>query len=116
MEEFLAGEDGEDKGSGEVEDLPTTPSSYTLPLDDILRAFIRSVQLEPQPVVKQPVTTPPKSCQRQKEVKSLQRNDPDFNHLDISGVPNKQLITDTCDTSAHNIMIPLPSKRIPRHP
>jgi len=27
-------------------------------------------------------------------VKSLQRNDRDFNHLDMSGVPDKQLITD----------------------
>jgi len=56
MEEFLAGEDGEDEENGEVEDLPTTPSSYTLPSDDILRAFIRSVQLETPPAVKQPVT------------------------------------------------------------
>jgi len=48
--------DGEDEVSGEVEDLPTTPSTYTLPSDDILRAFIRSVQLEPPPVAKQPVT------------------------------------------------------------
>jgi len=55
MDEFLACEDGEDEVSGEVEDLSTTPSSYKLPSDDMLRVFIRSVQLDPPPVVQQPV-------------------------------------------------------------
>jgi len=67
MDEFLAGEDGEDEVSGEVEDLPTTPSSYNLPSDDMQRAFIRSVQLDPPPVVQQPVAPAKKVVKEKKK-------------------------------------------------
>jgi len=42
MEEFLAGEDGDDDESCEVKDVCTVPTGYQMPSDDILREFIKS--------------------------------------------------------------------------
>jgi len=55
MEEFLAGKDGDDDESCEVEDVCTVPTGYQMPTDDTLREFIRSCQPVSQPEVQQPV-------------------------------------------------------------
>jgi len=49
MDEFFAGEDGDDDWSGEVK------SDYIIPSDEILREFIRSSHLVSPPVAQRPV-------------------------------------------------------------
>jgi len=43
MEEFLAGEDGDDDESCEVDDVYTVPTGYPVPSDEMLRQFIKSI-------------------------------------------------------------------------
>jgi len=69
MEEFLAGEDGDDDESCEVDDVYTVPTGYQVPSDEMLRQFIRSIHPVSPPVAVQPQVQPTKQTGKGKKKK-----------------------------------------------
>jgi len=69
MEEFLAGEDGDDDESCEVDDVYTVPTWYQVPSDEMSRQFIKSIPPISTPVVVQPPVQPLKQTGNGKKKK-----------------------------------------------
>jgi len=69
MDEFLAGEDGDDDESCEVDEVCTEPTGYQVPSDEMLRQFIKSIHPVSPPAAVQPQVQPTKQIGKGKKKK-----------------------------------------------
>jgi len=69
MEEFLAGEGGDDDESCEVNNIYTVPTGYQAPSDEMLRQFIKSIHPVYPPPAVQPQVQPTKQTGKGKKNK-----------------------------------------------